>query len=146
MANQNNKYLDNCLNKLNKKNAVIGIIGLGYVGLPLSLAFTQKKFNVIGFDIKEEIIQKISNCESYIHHINDSDIRQSVKDGLLKATSDFSKIADVDFIIICVPTPLNEYREPDISFITSTVNSSLPYLKKGHLISLESTTYPGTTE
>ncbi len=133
------------LDKLNKKNAVIGIIGLGYVGLPLMLRYVEVGYNVLGFDIDQSKIDNIKQGKSYIKHISSNAIASAINDGL-QVTMDFSKICDVDAIIICVPTPLNKYREPDISFVVNTMDAVLPYLRKGQIVSLESTTYPGTTD
>lgn len=132
--------------KINSGNAVIGIVGLGYVGLPLAMAFTAKGFNCVGFDIDQKKIDFISRGESYIEHIDAEPIKDAVSKGLFKATTDFSEIDEVDAIILCVPTPLNKHFEPDLSYVTGTMNMVAPYLRKGQLVSLESTTYPGTTE
>jgi UDP-N-acetyl-D-glucosamine dehydrogenase len=131
--------------KLNARTAVIGIVGMGYVGLPLSLRYAEVGYKVIGFDIDEEKIQKISRGQAYIKHIGGERIAAAVAKGF-EATSDFSRASEADAIILCVPTPLNSHREPDLHFITDTVESLLPYLRAGQVMSLESTTYPGTTE
>src|SRR5690606_2652271 len=120
------------------KKALIGIYGLGYVGLPLALRFTAEGFNVLGFDVDETKIKKLELGQSYIQHIPTEHVQKPVQAGLLKATSDFAKTKDVDAIIICVPTPLNKYREPDISYIVKTIEACLPHLRKGQIISLES--------
>ena len=133
------------LRKLNDKSAVIGIFGLGYVGLPLALRFVEAGYSVVGFDIDVEKINKINNRESYFKHIGKDKIAASVDNGL-SVTIDFSKANEVDALIICVPTPLNKSREPDLSYVISTVELMLPHLRKGQIVSLESTTYPGTTE
>ena len=132
------------ISKLKNKKAIIAIIGLGYVGLPLALAYINAGFKVIGFDIDSEKIKKLNNGKSYIQNISSLKIKKSLKKGF-KVTSSFSKIISTDAVIICVPTPLNKYREPDLSFVTDTVDAIVPHLKSGHLVSLESTTYPGTT-
>tara|TARA_B100001248_G_scaffold260684_1_gene249618 strand:- start:21294 stop:22592 length:1299 start_codon:yes stop_codon:yes gene_type:complete len=132
------------LEKIKEKRAVIGIIGLGYVGLPLAIRFAEEGFETIGFDIDPEKEKKISQGQSYIKHISSKSIEDAAAH--LSATSDFSRVSEVDAVIICVPTPLNAYREPDMSFITSTMESIQDYLKEGQILSLESTTYPGTTE
>jgi UDP-N-acetyl-D-glucosamine dehydrogenase len=129
------------LDKIKIGESTIGIIGLGYVGLPLMLEFA-KKNKVIGFDIDGKKIEQLNRGESYIKHISSSAIMYHP----FTATEDFTKISSVDAIIICVPTPLNGYREPDLSFITTTIKLIQPFLKEGQAISLESTTYPGTTE
>ena len=134
------------IEKIQNKSAKIGIIGLGYVGLPLGLEFAGKGFDVLGFDLDKKKIEYLERGESYIKHIGSERISKSVKDGKLSATSDFSKIHDVDTIIICVPTPLNEYREPDMSYVEGTAKTIAEYMRTGQLIVLESTTYPGTTE
>ena len=128
-----------------EKKAVIGIIGLGYVGLPLLLRFAEKGFNVIGFDIDTSKIDKLNNGESYIKYIGEERIANAHAKKQFIATTDFSKAKDAHALIICVPTPLNDYNEPDLSYIINTVENLLPHLQKGQLISLESTTYPGTT-
>ncbi|PCJ50980.1 MAG: UDP-N-acetyl-D-glucosamine dehydrogenase [Gammaproteobacteria bacterium] len=131
--------------KLNNKTAVIGIIGLGYVGLPLAICYANIGYKVIGFDNDPDKIDKIRLSKTYIKHIA-SDTLTTLNNNGFEGSSDFTRINDVDAIIICVPTPLNKYREPDLSYVTSTIDSILPYLKNGQVISLESTTYPGTTE
>ena len=137
--------MENLIKKIREKKAIIGIIGLGYVGLPLSLRYSEVGNSVIGFDVDHSKIEKLRSGESYINHISSSRILDSLNNGF-KSTSDFSHVSKADALIICVPTPLNKYREPDLSFVINTVNSILPYLRKGQIISLESTTYPGTTE
>ena len=134
------------LEKINNKKVKIGIIGLGYVGLPLGLEFAGKGFDVLGFDLDERKIEFLKEGKSYIKHISSEKIKKTVSDGKLRATLDFSKISEMDAIIICVPTPLNEHREPDMSYVEGTAKTIAKYLKKGQLIILESTTYPGTTE
>ena len=134
------------LNKITSKEAVIGVVGLGYVGLPLMLAYTTKGYKTIGFDIDQTKIDFLNRGESYIEHIDSGLIKQAVNDALFKATSDFSKIAEVDAIILCVPTPLNKHFEPDLSYVTNTMDMIAPHLREQQLVSLESTTYPGTTE
>lgn len=133
--------------KLKSKEAKIGIVGLGYVGLPLALRYSEFGFkNVIGFDIDNTKTKAIHSGKTYIKHISSEAIKDSVKRGF-KATTDFSKIKDVDAIILCVPTPLNKYREPDLSFVLGTMDDNVcPYIRKDQIISLESTTYPGTTD
>ncbi|MFK7911201.1 MAG: nucleotide sugar dehydrogenase [Akkermansiaceae bacterium] len=136
----------NILEKIENKTAVIGIVGLGYVGLPLMLAYTSKGYRCIGFDIDQGKIDQLMAGRSYIDHIPAEEVAQVVKDGLFEATVDFAKIPDVDAIIMCVPTPLDKHFEPDLSYVTGTMDMISPYLRKGHIVSLESTTYPGTTE
>ncbi|MFA5804026.1 MAG: nucleotide sugar dehydrogenase [Melioribacteraceae bacterium] len=134
------------LEKINSKEIKIGIIGLGYVGLPLVLEFTSKGFYTFGFDIDVSKISILNTGKSYIKHISGEKIDKAVKSGKFVATSDFSRLSEVDTIIICVPTPLTENREPDMTYIISTSEEIRKYLRKGQLIILESTTYPGTTE
>lgn len=132
--------------KIESRDACIGIIGLGYVGLPLALATSEAGYaNVIGFDIDPKKVDQLNHNESYIKHIDLQRI-QAANDRGLQATTDFSKALSVDVLVICVPTPLNKHHEPDLHFIRDTLDSIAPYLHKGMLISLESTTYPGTTE
>jgi UDP-N-acetyl-D-glucosamine dehydrogenase len=133
------------LDKLNNKEAVIGIVGLGYVGLPLLLRFSEVGYRAIGFDIDDTKIRKIQAGKSYIKHIDSAAVQRAVKSGTI-ATADFSRASEADALIICVPTPLNKYREPDLSFVINTVESLLPYIHKDQVMSLESTTYPGTTD
>lgn len=140
-----NNYCIELVRKLDDKQAVIGVVGLGYVGLPLALRFSEVGYRVLGIDIDPEKSQKIHSGESYIKHIDANRIRNALGKGF-ESTTDFSKANDTDVLILCVPTPLNRYREPDLSFVTNTVDSLVPYLREGQLVSLESTTYPGTTE
>jgi UDP-N-acetyl-D-glucosamine dehydrogenase len=134
------------LDRIRSKDAKVGVVGLGYVGLPLSLAFARSGFEVLGFDIDPAKIQKIAAGESYIRHIDASAIREATSRGRFAATTDFSRARGEDCLIICVPTPLTAAREPDLSFITGTGESLAPHLRAGQLVVLESTTYPGTTE
>lgn len=134
------------LDKIRTREAKVGIVGLGYVGLPLALAFSRKGFSVLGFDIDRTKIERISAGESYIHHISAASIREATAGGRFVVTTDFSRSREADGLIICVPTPLTAAREPDLSYITSTGESLWPHLRKGQLVVLESTTYPGTTE
>lgn len=134
------------LEKINSKSAKIGIIGLGYVGLPLALEFANREFNVIGFDIDEKKIPILNSGNSYIKHINASRIKKAVDSKRFNATSDFSLLTDCDAIIICVPTPLDEHQEPDLTYIVNSGKAVAQYLRKGQLVVLESSTYPGTTE
>ena len=127
------------------KSAKIGVIGLGYVGLPLIMTFIEKNFQVFGFDVDETKINALINGESYIKHIASRNIIKYIVNEQFKPTSDFSKISLVDAVLICVPTPLNKNREPDLSYIVSTGELIAPYLQTNQLIVLESTTYPGTS-
>jgi UDP-N-acetyl-D-glucosamine dehydrogenase len=133
------------IQKFEKKTATIGVIGLGYVGLPLALRYVEVDCKVLGFDVDHVKVDRLNNGKSYIEHIPSSKIAYSLDKGL-EATSNFSRATEADALIICVPTPLNKYREPDLSFVTDTADSLVPFLRKGQVISLESTTYPGTTE
>ncbi|MDD0842212.1 nucleotide sugar dehydrogenase [Pseudomonas sp. Gutcm_11s] len=133
------------LGRLNERTACIGIVGLGYVGLPLVLRYAEVGYKVVGFDIDQTKIECIARGESYIEHISASSITNAVSQGF-EATTDFSRAADVDALILCVPTPLNKYREPDLSFVLDTTDSLVPHLRAGQVVSLESTTYPGTTD
>ena len=128
-----------------EKTLTVGVIGLGYVGLPLVLSYAAKGYYVTGFDVDLKKISALEAGESYIKHIDSGPIAEYVADGRIKATSDFEKISEVDAVIICVPTPLSAHREPDLSYIEATLDAIVPYLKSGQLVSLESTTYPGTT-
>ena len=132
-------------NKIAKKQARIGIIGMGYVGLPLALLYSEQNFKVTGFDIDARKVSKLDEGGSYIVRIPATEI-QSARSRGFSATADYSRIVEMDAIIICVPTPLNEYHEPDLSYITDTAKAIAPHLRAGHLVILESTTYPGTTE
>ena len=131
--------------KVESREARIGIVGMGYVGLPLALLYSSQRFKVTGFDIEERKVATLNAGGSYIVRILPSEIQEAQKAGF-HATSDYSEIARMDAVIICVPTPLDEYHEPDLSYITGTVKSIAPWLREGHLLVLESTTYPGTTE
>jgi len=133
------------IEKLKNKNAIIGIVGLGYVGLPLMLRYSEVGYRVLGFDIDADKVNSLSQGKSYIEHISSESIAQSLTQGF-EATTDFSRASEADALIICVPTPLNKYREPDLSFVTDTTDSLVPYLRAGQVFSLESTTYPGTTD
>lgn len=133
------------LEKLNDKTGVIGIVGLGYVGLPLVLRYAEVGYKVVGFDIDQSKVDHIERGTSYIEHIPAASIARAVDQGF-KATTDFSLASEVDALILCVPTPLNKYREPDLSFVLDTTDSLVPHLRAGQVVSLESTTYPGTTE
>jgi UDP-N-acetyl-D-glucosamine dehydrogenase len=131
--------------KLRSRSANIGVIGLGYVGLPLALLFTEEGFPVTGFDIDTAKIETLLSSKSYICRIPETEVALANDRGF-RATSNFMLISKMDVIVICVPTPLTEYREPDLSYVTTTVKSIAPHLKPGQLLVLESTTYPGTTE
>jgi UDP-N-acetyl-D-glucosamine dehydrogenase len=136
--------LNQFIEKIKNKEAIIGIVGLGYVGLPLMLRFAEVGYCVIGIDVDESKNEMLNAGKSYIKHISSEQIAKHQH--LIKATSDFSTARDADVLILCVPTPLNKYREPDLSFVIDTTDALLPYLRSGQLLSLESTTYPGTTD
>src|SRR6202158_2638116 len=131
--------------KIELRHETVAIIGLGYVGLPLALLYTEQKIRVTGFDIDQRKVTTLSQGGSYIVRILPSEIQQARSKGF-EATSDYARLTDMDAIIICVPTPLNEYHEPDLSYITDTAKAIAPHLRAGQLVVLESTTYPGTTE
>ena len=131
--------------KIEKREASVGIIGMGYVGLPLALLYSDQNLRVTGFDIDQRKVDTLNSGGSYIYRITREEIEAARAKGL-SATSDYSQIREMDAIIICVPTPLNEYHEPDLSYITNTGHAIAPHLRAGQLVILESTTYPGTTE
>lgn len=133
------------LEKINSKTATIGILGLGYVGIPLAIRISEIGFKVLGFDVLQDRVDGLNAGKSPIKHIPDADIEDMVSTGFT-GTTDFSHAAECDALIICVPTPLNEYREPDLGFVTATMDQILPYLRKNQLLALESTTWPGTTK
>ena len=131
--------------KIETREARIGIVGMGYVGLPLALLFSEQRFSVTGFDIDSSKVSTLNRGGSYIVRISGAEIQSAQKNGFT-ATADYGLIAQMDAVIICVPTPLDEYHEPDLSYVTGTVQAIAPHLKEGQLVILESTTYPGTTE
>ena len=133
------------LAKIKSHDAVIGIVGLGYVGLPLVLRFHEVGFRVIGFDIDSSKVDALNAGRSYIEHIPSDRVAAIATDGF-EATTDFTRAGEPDVLILCVPTPLNKHREPDLSFVIDTTESLAPYLRPGQLLSLESTTFPGTTD
>jgi UDP-N-acetyl-D-glucosamine dehydrogenase len=137
--------LEQFKSKVDARTAKIGVVGLGYVGLPLVLLFSEQKFAITGFDIDARKIDSLNAGKSYIVRITEEEVGDARKQGF-KATADYAKIADMDAVIICVPTPLTEYREPDMSYIVSTAEAIAPYVHPGQIVILESTTYPGTTE
>lgn len=134
------------IDKLNSKSATIGVVGLGYVGLPLAVEKAKAGFNVIGFDVQEEKVNNVNNGVNYIGDVLPADLEALVASGKLKATSDYSFIKDVDAVAICVPTPLDIYKQPNMSYVESSAKAIAANFTKGTLIVLESTTYPGTTE
>ena len=131
--------------RIETREARIGIIGMGYVGLPLALLFCDEHFQVTGFDIDPRKVETLNKGGSYILRISETRIQQARHDGF-KATLDYGEIAQMDVVIMCVPTPLDDYHEPDLSHVRDTVRSIAPHIHAGQLIILESTTYPGTTE
>jgi UDP-N-acetyl-D-glucosamine dehydrogenase len=133
------------MHRIQDRSAKIGIVGLGYVGLPLMLRFSEVGFSVLGFDIDLEKVSALNSGRSYIEHISSEAVGQARERGF-EATADFSRASEADALILCVPTPLNKYREPDLSFVLDTTDSLVPYLRAGQVVSLESTTYPGTTD
>ena len=124
----------------------IGVVGLGYVGLPLVRTLTRKGFKTVGFDVDVSKVESLESGKSYIRHIPDAEIAEINSRGLFQATTNFERVSDVDAVLICVPTPLNRYREPDMSYVVGTTETIAPYVKAGQLVVLESTTYPGTTD
>lgn len=138
-------YKEKLIHSINFKNSVIGIIGLGYVGLPLAIRYSEAGYKVIGFDVNKQTVDFLKKEQSYIKHIPNESISRLKKQGF-EATTSFSKVSTVDALIICVPTPLTKNREPDLSHIDNVMSALEPHLRAGQVISLESTTYPGTTE
>ena len=133
------------IKRIQSTKATIGVVGLGYVGLPLALRFAEANFKVVGFDVDVLKARTIAARKSYFSHIPDERVKLAVDNGFV-VTTEMSQCANVDVIIICVPTPLGKHQEPDLSFVTGTMDALAPFLREGQLISLESTTYPGTTE
>ena len=136
----------NLLDRIGKGNATIGVVGLGYVGLPLIKRLNEVGFSTIGLDIDQSKVDAIQQGLAYIKHIDVSDLKAAIKEKRSQVTTDFSKVSDADVIVLCVPTPLNKYREPDLSYVIGSLETLIPFLRKGQVLSLESTTYPGTTE
>ncbi len=134
------------LEKINNRTAVVGVVGLGYVGLPLAVEKANTGYKTIGFDVQEEKVVLVNQGHNYIGDVVDSELENLVKNGTLSATTDYSFIKEVDFIAICVPTPLDAYKQPDISYVKASGMEIAKYLTKGTIVVLESTTYPGTTE
>ena len=132
--------------KIDSKKARVGIIGLGYVGLPLLIEFVREGFNAIGFDIDPRKIECLAKKKTYIKHIPNTDIQKMASSGRFDSTTDFSRLKEVDCIVVAVPTPLDKYRQPDLSYIRATSETISQYLRKGQLVILESSTWPGTTE
>lgn len=134
------------LETIENRRYTVGIVGLGYVGLPLMMTFHEKGFPILGFDIDEFKINAIKSGKSYIKHFSDAQIAKLTDNGSCEVTTDFSRVGEADCILMCVPTPLDEHREPDMSYVVNTTKAIAPYIRKGQLIVLESTTYPGTTD
>lgn len=134
------------LGKIERKEIIVGVVGLGYVGLPLAVEKAKAGFKTIGFDVQAHKVEKVNKGFNYIGDVVDSELSEVVQSGLLSATVDFSFIKDVDFVAICVPTPLDEHQQPDISYVESSSREIAKHLKKDTMVVLESTTYPGTTE
>lgn len=134
------------LKKIENKEITVGVVGLGYVGLPLAVEKAKAGYKTIGFDVQDEKVGLVNSGHNYIGDVVDNDLKKLVESGMLSATTDFSFVKYVDFIAICVPTPLDEHQQPDISYVKSSTIEIAKYLKKGTMVVLESTTYPGTTE
>lgn len=134
------------LKRIQEKSIIVGVVGLGYVGLPLAVEKAKAGFKTIGFDVQAEKVEMVNAGHNYIGDVVDSDLKELVEQKMLSATTDFAQIAQADFVAICVPTPLDEHQEPDIRFVRDSAMQVAKYLKKGSMVVLESTTYPGTTE
>lgn len=137
---------ENLLKKISNKEIIVGVVGLGYVGLSLAVEKSKAGFKTIGFDVQAEKVDKVNQGKNYIGDIVDKDLTTMVEQGMLSATTDFSFIKDVDFVAICVPTPLDTHQQPDLSYVKSSAEAIAGHLTKGTMVVLESTTYPGTTE
>ncbi len=146
MKKNKNLLKQKLLTKIKNKTAILGVIGLGYVGLPLAVEKAKAGYKTIGFDVQEKKVHMINEGQNYIKDIIDSDLKGVVNKGLLQATTDFSFVKDVDTICICVPTPLDIYQQPDLSYVKNSTENIAKYLHQAMLVILESTTYPGTTE
>ncbi len=134
------------IKRIDERSIVVGVIGLGYVGLPLAVEKAKAGFKTIGFDVQQKKVDAVNRGENYIGDVAGADLTALVESGMLRATSDFSFVREADFIAICVPTPLDAHQQPDISYVRESAKSIAPYLKRGDMVVLESTTYPGTTE
>ena len=141
-----NEIKEELIKKIDSGTLIAGVVGLGYVGLPLAVEKAKAGFKTIGFDLQEAKVKMVNNGHNYIGDVVDSDLEKLVRSGMLSATSDFSFVKDVDFIAICVPTPLDSHQQPDISYVKSSAESIAKFLKPKTIVVLESTTYPGTTE
>lgn len=140
------KMKQELLKKIEEKSITVGVVGLGYVGLPLAVEKAKAGFKTIGFDVQDEKVKLVNEGHNYIGDVVDSDLKELVESKMLTATTDFSFVKDVDFVAICVPTPLDAHQQPDISYVKSSTEAISKYLTKGTMVVLESTTYPGTTE
>ena len=134
------------LKKIKSRELTVGVIGLGYVGLPLAVEKAKAGFKTIGFDVQKEKVDLVNLGHNYIGDVVDSDLKKLVNAGALSATTDFSFVKEVDFIAICVPTPLDKHQQPDISYVRDSTKEVAKYLTKETMVVLESTTYPGTTD
>ncbi len=137
---------ESLVNKLSDRTALIAIIGLGYVGLPLALRYLEVGYRVLGLDSDQSKVDQLMSGQSYIKHIPSGPVRDYVQQGRFRAEIDFSAVNDADALILCVPTPLDDHREPDLSYVIASIEEVLPFLRPGQIVSLESTTYPGTTD
>lgn len=140
------QYAQRFIEKIENKSAVIGIIGLGYVGIPLAHAFVQSGITVLGFDVVEDRVNGLNAGKSFIKHFSNEKMQSMVSSGKFSATTDMSRMAEADALLICVPTPLNKYREPDLTYVVETVKTIAKTLRRGQLVVLESTTWPGTSD
>jgi UDP-N-acetyl-D-glucosamine dehydrogenase len=137
---------DTLLRRIDDREAHIGIIGQGYVGLPLALTFIEKGFRVLGFDVDAEKVAALNRGECYIRHVDALRVKQARATARFEATADFTRLGEPDAILICVPTPLTAQKEPDLTYVRQTAEAIRPHLRRGQLVVLESTTYPGTTD
>ncbi len=144
--NNTSSIKETLLKKIHDKTAIVAVIGIGYVGLPLAVEKAKAGYRTIGFDVQESKVKMVNQGHNYIGDVVDAELDELVKKGLLSATNDYSIVKEADFIAICVPTPLDEYQQPDISYVKNSATDISKHLKKGSVVVLESTTYPGTTE
>ncbi len=137
---------DELLKKVEDKTAVVGVVGLGYVGLPLQVLFAERGYRTVGVDVDPEKVEKVNRGESYIlPDVPGEKLKKLVDAGLVKASADYAVLREADFVFIAVPTPLSKTKDPDMSFVLSAVRSLTPHLRRGHAVCVESTVYPGTT-
>ncbi|MGG3798927.1 nucleotide sugar dehydrogenase [Metabacillus fastidiosus] len=139
-------HMDNLIKKIENREAVVGVVGLGYVGLPLAVEKAKAGFKVIGFDVQQSRVDQVNRAENYIGDVVNEDLKEIVASGLLEATTDYGRMMEVDAVAICVPTPLDRHQQPDTSYVESSTKEIAKYAREGILVVLESTTYPGTTE